>query len=196
MGDLEFIKQFFNEDKNRNRSYEPSAPPLPTSQSYEPYEPSAPTSQSSNESCKTSDTELPPFLLKLLEDDEEPMPVPILKRTGDAPRDYLDYTRERRPELELLYPNKSSRQIAIMLVTEYDTLERKRVYMRRKLRKLSTTRTENDNEICTVCYENKKNVAFQCEHMCCSECALNISRMNNLCYLCKKRIESIIPIFD
>lgn len=55
------------------------------------------------------------------------------------------------------------------------------------------TETKEESKVCDICMRYEKNVAFvPCGHTCCSEC---IKHLNNLCHMCRNKIQKKIRIF-
>mmetsp|Transcript_22040 Transcript_22040/g.33305 ORF Transcript_22040/g.33305 Transcript_22040/m.33305 type:complete len:334 (-) Transcript_22040:93-1094(-) len=65
-------------------------------------------------------------------------------------------------------------------------------------KKRNDTSTNNNNnkgekQICSVCWEPlTQNVAFQCGHYCCPDCATRLKK----CHFCRKRIRQRIVLYD
>ena len=49
-----------------------------------------------------------------------------------------------------------------------------------------------DANMCNICLENPRNVAFMCGHGTCAECALSLE----ICPMCRKIIDKKITLFN
>lgn len=55
----------------------------------------------------------------------------------------------------------------------------------------SAPRVEVDDGLCSICMENKTNVAFQCGHVSCHECSTGL----RICHICREVIKQRIKLF-
>ncbi len=51
--------------------------------------------------------------------------------------------------------------------------------------------TLEDKQCCHICMDQLNNVAFDCGHLACSQCA----QLLNKCHMCRKDIHQKIPLF-
>lgn len=66
-------------------------------------------------------------------------------------------------------------------------------YDKKKIDTSTNNKKKGANQICSVCWEPlAQNVAFQCGHYCCPDCATRLTK----CHFCRKRIRQRIVLYD